>query len=109
MLQGVYREYAEGACWLLVLAYSHTGGTNPALVPDTLPTSPVGGFSQMQLSTLGVTNADVAQTRWYCTTSAHSRVMHFSTSNADVIALVVSDEINAYCARMENNMLHDAK
>ena len=32
----------------------------------------------------------MAQTRLYCTTSAHSRVIDFKTSNADVIALVVS-------------------
>lgn len=47
VLQGVYRENAEGACWLLVLAYSHAGGTNPTLVPDALPTSPTDGFSHM--------------------------------------------------------------
>ena len=95
VLSGVYREWAEGACWLLVLAYSHVGGENDALVYDTFPASPTGGYSQMQLSTLGMANADVARTRWYCTTSAHGRVIDFSTSNADVIALVVSDDTSS--------------
>ena len=91
-LSNVYQEYAEGACWLLVLSYSHVGGENDALVYGTFPASPTGSYSQIQLSTLGVANADVARTRWHCTTSAHSRVMDFATSNADVTALVVSGD-----------------
>ena len=92
VLNGVYQEYFDGVCWQLVLAYSHAAGVNDALVYDTFPASPTGSYSQMQLSTLGVANADVAQTRWHCTASAHGRVMDFTTSNADVIALVVSED-----------------
>ena len=34
MLNNVYREYAEGACWLLVLAYNHTASTPSAPPPQ---------------------------------------------------------------------------
>ena len=89
-LNGVYQEYMDGACWVLVLAYAHVGGTNPALVPGAVPTSP-SGFSHVHLSTLNVTDSEVVQTRWYCSTDAHGRVVHFATASREVAELVVSD------------------
>ena len=89
-LNGVYQEYMDGACWVLVLAYAHVGGTNPALVPGVVPTSP-SGFSHVHLSTLNVTDSEVVQTRWYCSTDAHGRVVHFATASREVAKLVVSD------------------
>ena len=89
-LNGVYQEYMDGACWVLVLAYAHVGGTNPALVPGVVPTSP-SGFSHVHLSTLNVTDSEVVQTLWYCSTDAHDRVVHFATASREVAELVVSD------------------
>ena len=34
-------------------AYAHEGGTNPPLVPNSLPTSPTAGFSHMLVEELG--------------------------------------------------------
>lgn len=56
-----------------------------------LPTSPTTGYSHWHLGpALGYTSAnDVAEVRFYCTTSNHARVMHFKTSNLYVRARAV--------------------
>merc|ERR1712070_851478 len=63
----------------------HTGGENNALVDETIPTNPTGGYSHVHVDDLsGYTVSDIQDVRFYCTTSRHSRVIHFKTSNSNV-------------------------
>jgi len=50
------------------------------LVSQTAPSSPTEGYSHVWLEDLGLTASDVESVKFYCKTSAHSRVMHFSSS-----------------------------
>lgn len=82
-----------GAPWVLLLAYSHTGGTNPPLKND-VPLSPMG-FSHVTVNDIGkrlrheFSREDIAAVRFYGHTSAHDRIIHFSTTagNAREVAL----------------------
>ena len=68
--------------WLLIAAYNHQANTNPSLVEGVVPESPTEGFSHVWPGThLGLTAADIAEVRFYCHTSKHNRVVHFSTKN----------------------------
>lgn len=49
------------------------------------PQSPKDGYSHVDIEDMaGMTEAGVAEVRFYCTTSAHDRVVHFKTDNAFV-------------------------
>jgi hypothetical protein len=68
--------------WLLMAAYNHQANTNPNLVEGTTPSSATEGFSHIWPGThLGLTASDIAEVRFYCHTSNHNRVMHFSVNN----------------------------
>ena len=67
--------------WILLLAYNHVGGENNELVPGTAPQSPTESYSHIWLNDLSLTADDVDSVRFYCTSSGHSRVVHFETSN----------------------------
>ena len=68
--------------WVLIAAYDHQANTNPSLVEGVFPESPTEGFSHVWPGThLGLTAADIAEVRFYCHTSKHNRVVHFSTEN----------------------------
>ena len=68
--------------WVLIAAYNHQANTNPSLVEGVFPESPTEGFSHVWPGThLGLTAADIAEVRFYCHTSKHNRVVHFSTKN----------------------------
>ena len=68
--------------WLLIAAYNHQANTNPSLVEGVVPESPTEGFSHVWPGThLGLTASDIAEVRFYCHTSKHNRVIHFSTKN----------------------------
>ena len=68
--------------WVLIAAYNHQANTNPSLVLGVFPESPTEGFSHVWPGThLGLTAADIAEVRFYCHTSKHNRVVHFSTEN----------------------------
>jgi hypothetical protein len=69
--------------WTLVVAYNHVGGTNPAR-SNAVPTSPTGSLSGALPGNLGFTTSTFADVRFYCHTSAHARVIHFKTQNAQV-------------------------
>ena len=64
----------------MLLAYNHKAGENNALVSKTAPSSPTEGYSHIWLEDLGLIASDVESVKFYCKTSAHSRVMHFSSS-----------------------------
>ena len=73
--------YEDDDGWLLLLAYNHVGGENNELVPGTAPQSPTESYSHIWLNDLSLTADDVDSIRFYCTSSGHSRVVHFETSN----------------------------
>ena len=68
--------------WILLLAYNHVGGENNELVPGTAPQSPTESYSHVWLNDLGLTANDVEAVRFYCKTSEHDRIVHFSTELA---------------------------
>ena len=68
--------------WVLIAAYNHQANTNPELVEGVFPESPTEGFSHVWPGThLGLTADDIAEVRFYCHSSLHNRVIHFSTKN----------------------------
>ena len=86
---------------MLQYAYKHKGGEHNALV-RVLPTNP-DGYSHQHLRDIGikaglgnyhlidVTLSKFISFRWikevrfYCTSANHSRLIHFKTSNANVL------------------------
>jgi hypothetical protein len=74
------RKDSEG--WILLLAYKHVGGGNVALVPGTVPTSPTEGYSHVWLDDIGLSTDNVNAVKFFCTSSVHSRVLHFSMNSA---------------------------
>jgi len=76
--------------WTLFFAYAHAAGANDALVNGTLPISPTTGYSHVDLNTLGMSAGDVSELRFYCDTQGHSRIIHFKTSDPQIIAGAVT-------------------
>jgi len=77
----------DGGGWTLVLAYNHAAGTNPVKVAGTPPTSPTTGFSHLsnaQMRSL----APFGTVRFFCSTSLHTRQIHFKTSDANAVSYV---------------------
>ncbi len=77
----------DGGGWTLVLAYNHAAGTNPAKVPGTRPKSPTTGFSHYNNAQM-LALAPFDTLRFFCTTSAHARQLHFKTSNTDAVSYI---------------------
>ena len=73
--------YQDNDGWMLLLAYKHIAGESKPLVPGTIPKSPTEGYSHVWLKDLGLSASDVESVRFYCTSSAHERTMHFSIDN----------------------------
>ena len=82
--------YQDSDGWILLLAYEHKAGENNAFVSKTAPSSPTEGYSHIWLEDLGLAASDVDSVKFYCKTSAHSRVMHFSSSTDWVKNAVVT-------------------
>ena len=81
--------------WLLMAAYNHQAGTNPDLVEGTTPSSATEGFSHIWPGThLGLTASDVAEVRFYCHTSNHNRVMHFSVNNDWIKTAILTGSVS---------------
>ncbi|PHS03813.1 MAG: hypothetical protein COA88_15000 [Kordia sp.] len=86
----------DGGGWTLVLNYMHQGGTNPALTirNTSLPlfgSSVLGGDESSSTGVGGtwghasnsmMNSLSFTSVRFFGTTSAHTRVMHFKTSHA---------------------------
>lgn len=71
--------------WQLLLAYAHVGGGNVARDAGTVPTNPTGGYSHRYLQPMGYPSASIVdEVRLYCHTSAHSRKIHYRTTQAQV-------------------------
>ena len=88
---------------MLVLNYNHLGNTNPNIV--VLTTSlPVIGSTILGLDESSVTASwghagntlmgdfDFLESRWYCKTSNHSRVIHFKTDEGTWMSVDISPE-----------------
>lgn len=71
----------DGGGWMLMLSYDKPVAVNPPLVGSTLPQSPSGTMSHAYLNELGLPAGLFDEVRFYCTTTAHSRVMHFKISH----------------------------
>jgi hypothetical protein len=83
----------DGGGWTLALAYKHIGGQNNPLVLGT-PLNPTTGYSHMSNAQMQKL-APYTATRFYCTTSAHTRVMNFKTSNTGALAYIKTGTTNA--------------
>lgn len=70
----------DGGGWTLILSYVHEGGENDELVPGKLPTDPYRGYGHGDLEHMAA--LPFSEVSLYCMTSAHNRVMHFSTAAA---------------------------
>jgi hypothetical protein len=87
----------DGGGWTLVLNYLHLGGTNPGLIEKT-STLPLQGSTSLGVDEQGnatswghttpayLTKFTFSELRFYGKTSAHGRVIHFKTSNANTIS-----------------------
>lgn len=87
----------DGGGWTLVLNYLHKGGTNPVLSEKT-STLPLQGSTSLGVDEQGnattwghttpayLTKFTFSELRFYGKTSAHGRVIHFRTSNANTIS-----------------------
>jgi hypothetical protein len=49
-------------------------------------------YSHRHLAALGYTASNVEEVRFFCSTSAHSRVMHFKTSNPHVLEVAFTGD-----------------
>jgi len=76
--------------WILLLAYNHNNGENNALVSKTAPISPFQGYSHIWLEDFGLTANDVDGVKFFCNTSAHARVVHFSMNNEWIKSAIVT-------------------
>lgn len=87
----------DGGGWTLVLNYLHKGGTNPALVLKTtalpiLGSTTLGIDESASSTTWGHTTPSYLNTfsftelRFYGSTNAHSRIIHFKTSHSGTIS-----------------------
>ena len=73
--------YKDNDGWLLLLAYAHEAGETKKLVPGVAPSSPIDSYSHVWLKDLGLNASSVDNVRFYCKTSGHNRVIHFSNDN----------------------------
>lgn len=87
----------DGGGWTLVLNYLHLGGTNPVLVEKSsslplLGSTSLGVDESASMTTWGhaipayLTKFAFTELRFYGKTSAHARVIHFKTANANTLS-----------------------
>lgn len=72
---------------MLLLAYSHESGQNKEVkVADSPPLSPTTGYSHTTLSNFlpGIESKDVAAVRFRCTSQAHRRIVHFTSTQENI-------------------------
>ena len=82
--------YQDSEGWILLLAYNHKAGESNSLVSKTAPISPFQGYSHIWLEDLRLTANDVDGVKFFCNTSAHARVVHFSMNNEWIKSAIVT-------------------
>lgn len=93
--QGYVDGDTDGGGWLMVLNYLHEGNTSPATVPmgsslpllgsNVLGTNENGTVYWGHANNALMTALNIDEMRFYGETSAHSRILHFSTRSAAAI------------------------
>lgn len=73
--------------WSLILAYGRSSTSSNGIDESKLPLHPTTGFSHMWLTDAGIPLEGVNELRFFCTSSGHSRVMHFKTSRASIVGM----------------------
>ncbi|XP_062516175.1 uncharacterized protein LOC134191569 [Corticium candelabrum] len=76
-------QTTEGGGWMLLYAYKHVKHVRDPVVVS-LPTDP-DGYSHQLLVNLGIERGWARELRFYCSTSAHNRVIHFKTTNNNIL------------------------
>ncbi|MDO8425098.1 MAG: MopE-related protein [bacterium] len=82
----------DGGGWTLVLAYARAAGENDPLVIGTPPLDPATGYSNF--STAQLQGFPWEELRFFCTSSAHARTLHFKTQQAGAVAYVKGIAMN---------------
>jgi len=74
---------SDGGGWTLVLAYAHPANTNNPLQTGVRPIAPDGfsHYSTAQVQRL----AAFTDARFFCQSSGHPRLLHFTTANGEVL------------------------
>jgi hypothetical protein len=105
--------------WLLVHNYEHLGGTNPTIAPsEEFPVMPYGNLTISGIVSRGdngeLTHVDnisqygfgnIDAVRLYGATTSHSRIIHYYTTNLNVISSVVNTSI-AGNSDLRSNVTH---
>ena len=104
----VYDVYCDletdGGGWMLTYAYNHVAEAVVPVVPNTIPTDPATGYSHADVNFFtGYSESDVLDVRFFCTTTGHSRVMHFKTSNAMVAGISFDSDQTGNLAQYWNS------
>jgi hypothetical protein len=86
----------DGGGWTLALAYQRAGSQNLPLVPGAAPLSPSTGYSHLSGFMLG--NLPWSEARFRCSTSSHSRVLDFRTTNVGAVRYLKGLTSNAASA-----------
>ena len=87
---------------MLFLSYAHVGGENNAIVSGTLPTDEVNGYSHINLGDLSYVAEDIAELRFYCETSRHTRTVHFKTTAATIKNIAITGDQTGNAAPIWN-------
>ena len=75
------------------MSYKHVAGVRVDFDANRAPWSPYHGNSHVWLSSLRLSDSNVSEVRFFCNTTNHDRVIHFSTTNAWVKGSIVNGSV----------------
>jgi hypothetical protein len=83
----------DGGGWMLTASYNRAAGENSD-VAVALPTDPDAGYSHVTVDSFsGYSLSDILEVRYYCTSSFHSRKLHFKTTTSFVRSLAFTGDM----------------
>lgn len=86
----------DGGGNMLLYSYKHAAGQTDPANGNVIPLDPDDGYSNVNLEAVGFTNPDeIESVVFFCTTSKHSRTMHFRSTNPVVKQLAIDGNQNA--------------